>query len=107
MPERGDPAGGRFIGMLVRDGISQTSLRKVALPLVAVRVKDSQTSSFKLTLEGNSFHAREARASDAATAAVGQHQHLTGLVQESQPYREMLEESRAAQSAAGPPIDRL
>ena len=36
----------------------------------------------------------------------GPHQHLTGLVQETQQYREMFE-SRAAQSAAGPEIDRL
>ena len=36
----------------------------------------------------------------------GLHQLLTGLVQESQQYREMFEESRAAHSA-GPEIDRL
>ena len=35
------------------------------------------------------------------------HQHLTGLVQETQQYREMFEESRAAQSAVGPEIDGL
>ena len=38
---------------------------------------------------------------------VGPHQHLTGLVQETQQYREMFVESRAAQSAAGPQIARL
>ena len=36
----------------------------------------------------------------------GLHQHLTGLVQETQHFREMLEESRTAQPAAGPEIDR-
>ena len=35
------------------------------------------------------------------------HQHLTRLVQEAQQHGEMLKESRAAQSAAGPEIDRL
>ena len=37
----------------------------------------------------------------------GLHQHLTGLVQETQQYREMFEDSRTYQSAAGPDIDRL
>ena len=37
----------------------------------------------------------------------GQHQHLTGLVQETQQFREMFEESRAAQSVTGPAIERL
>ena len=37
----------------------------------------------------------------------GLHQHLTRLVQETQQYREMFEESRIAQSGAGPEIDRL
>ena len=38
---------------------------------------------------------------------VGLHQHLTGLVQETQQYRGMFEPSRAAQSASGPDFDRL
>ena len=37
----------------------------------------------------------------------GPHQHLTGLVQETQQYQEMFEESRTAQSAAGAEINRL
>ena len=37
----------------------------------------------------------------------GPHSHLTGLVQETQQYREMFEETRAAISAAGPAIERL
>ena len=37
----------------------------------------------------------------------GPHQHLTGLVKETQQYRETFEESRLAHSAAGPRIDRL
>ena len=40
-------------------------------------------------------------------AYAGPHQHLTGLVQEKQQHREMYEESRTAQSAAGPEIDRF
>ena len=35
------------------------------------------------------------------------HQQLTGLVEETKQYRELFEESRIAQSAAGPEIDRL
>ena len=35
------------------------------------------------------------------------HQHLTGLVQETQQSRDMLEESRADHSATGPEIERL
>ena len=37
----------------------------------------------------------------------GQQQHLTRLVQETQQYREMFDESRATQSATGPEFERL
>ena len=37
----------------------------------------------------------------------GLHRHLTGFVQDTQQYRKMFEDSRAAQSAAGREIDRL
>ena len=37
----------------------------------------------------------------------GLHQHLTRLDQETQQYREMFEEYRAATSATGPQIERL
>ena len=61
-----------------------------------VRRRDEQVHDLRTDLSLEALHAEH----------VSQ-QHLTGLVQETQQYREMFEESRSAQSAAGPEIDRL
>ena len=58
----------------------------------------------KLSLQA--LHAEDVTQQQSQEYA-GSQQHLTRLVQETQQYREMFEESRSAQSAAGPEIDRI
>ena len=67
--------------------------------------RDEQLYDLRTELSPQALHAGEV--SQQNQEYVGLHQQLTGLVQETQQYREIIEESRTARSATGPEIDRL
>ena len=68
--------------------------------------RGEQVHDLRTELSLQALHAEDAT-QQQNQEYVGLHEHMTGLVQETQHSREMFEESRIAQSAAGPEIDRL
>ena len=68
--------------------------------------RDEQTHDLRTELSLHALHSEDVTQQQYQEYA-GLHQHLTRLVQETQQYREMFEESLATQSAARPEIDGL
>ena len=91
-----------------RRGSSRENQQEVLFTEVTTEVwrRDDQVHVFGTELSLHALHSEDVTQQHSQEYA-GLHQHLTGVVQETQRYRELLEESRAAQSATGPEIDRL
>ena len=68
--------------------------------------RDEQVHDLRTELSLRALHSEDVTQQQCQEYA-GQHQHLTGLVHETQQYIEMFEEYRAAQSANGPEIGQL
>ena len=68
--------------------------------------RDEQVYDLRTELSLQAHHAEDVTHHQSQEHA-GLHQRLTGFVQETQQYRKMFEESRAANSATGPEIERL